>query len=98
LCVYHELFGANWALSASDCRQFYNGASLCTHQQLKTACGNSGNSITLITNSWIQDRIDDDNALFVNNNECNNFDGSSAVTNVKTGKYCCLEIPRVFST
>lgn len=92
LCVYHENFGTNWNLSASDCYTFYGGAHLCRHEEIRRACIAGG--FTPIANSWIADRIDDDDALFINSNDCSNFDGQDGVGAGKTGKYCCSEWPK----
>ena len=92
LCVYHENFGTNWNLSASDCYTFYNGAHLCRHEEIRRACISGG--FTPITSSWLADRAGDDSATWVNIADCNNFDGAQAVGNTLTGKYCCAEWPK----
>lgn len=92
LCVYHEAFTANWNLSASDCYDFYGGAHLCRHEEIRRACISGG--FTPITNSWLADRAGDDDATWVNLADCNNFDGTRAVGNSLAGKYCCSEWPK----
>ena len=93
LCVWHENFGTNWNLSASDCYNFYGGAHLCRYEELRRACI-AGNGFAPINNSWLADRSGDDNAIRTNSTDCNNFDGVSAVGTGLTGKYCCLEWPK----
>ncbi|MBZ5715653.1 hypothetical protein [Nannocystis pusilla] len=93
LCVYHENFGTNWNLSASDCYNFYGGAHLCRHEEIRRACI-AGNGFVPIIDSWLADRVDDDDAMFVNIADCNNFDGQTGVGNGMTGKYCCSEWPK----
>jgi hypothetical protein len=91
LCVYHEQFGTNWNTSSNHCHDFYAGAHLCSHEELRRACTYGSPAMTPIINSWIADRPADDQALFVNIADCNNFDGVGAVATGMSGKYCCQE-------
>ena len=93
LCVYHEDFGTNWNLSATDCFSFYGGAHLCRYEEIRRACINGGGFAPL-NNSWLGDRSGDDSAVRTNGTNCNNFDGVSGVATNLTGKYCCVEWPK----
>jgi len=92
LCVYHEEFGKNWNGSQSDCFTFYQGASMCTYAEVRTAC--AAGAFTPISGSWLADRAADDSAFFVNIADCNNFDGVGPVTTNRAGKYCCISYPK----
>jgi hypothetical protein len=90
LCVYHETFGTTWNNSASDCYNFYGGAHLCRHEEIRRACINGGLASPIV-GSWLADRAGDDNAIVTNIADCNNFDGVALHTTSETGKYCCSE-------
>ncbi len=93
LCIYAEDFNSNWNTKSSDCNQFYQGAKVCTHQQIRAACLGSGGTFAPIANKWLADRPADDTGLHTNGTDCNNFDGASAV-GTSFGVYCCIEMPK----
>ena len=80
----------NWNDAQDVCFTQHGGSRLCTHAQVFQAC-HSGN-IALKTQLWLADRVADNQALYVNGTNCDDFDGAgSALTNYKPGGYCCLE-------
>jgi hypothetical protein len=84
------------------------GGQLCTHQQMLRYCiSNLPNpnptnttvpTVPLVLNSWIGERAGDSLAIFININDCNDFDGAanSGTTGTVTGAYCCLEWMKYF--
>lgn len=94
LCVYHETFSATWNNATNDCYNFYSGAHLCSHEEVRRACIAGQGAFTPLTSSWLSTRGVDDQAMWVNIADCNNFDGYQAVGNTLTGKYCCSEWPK----
>ena len=94
LCVYHETFTAAWNLAVDDCYTFYDGAHLCSGEELMRACAGGVPAFAPIASSWLSDRLADNAALYVNAATCGDFDGSLSDTTALSGKYCCLEWPK----
>jgi len=87
--VVNDTFTSSWNSGQGWCNSLYNGAKVCTHQQLRQACNT--NNLTLVAGRWMGDRAGDDQALVTNGTDCNNFDGVQGVNTSAAGTYCCLE-------
>jgi len=87
LCVQRQTETTTWIVASDNCNA--TGARLCTYQQVRRFC-NAGNA--LVAESWLADRVADDDALYTNQTDCNNFDGvSAALGTTRAGRYCCIE-------
>jgi hypothetical protein len=91
ICIYAEAFNSNWNQKSNDCINFYQGAKICTIQQVRMACA-TGN-IAVLANRWLGDSVSDDNYFRTNGTDCNNFDGTAG-RGTSYGVYCCLEFPK----
>lgn len=91
LCIYRDNWSYSWNASADDCRSYYDGARLCTYEEIRRACmTNSG--FSPIVDTWLADRVGNDTALYVDQADCSNFDGTANSRNVTlAGHYCCKE-------
>jgi hypothetical protein len=90
LCIRRDDFATTWAGAMDRCTQTHSGGHLCTYGEMRRSCANGGLQPQI--NAWLGDRFLDDQALFVNIADCNNFDG--VVANVHANQpamYCCLE-------
>ena len=47
--------------------------------------------MTLVADSWLANRGADDQAMYVNLADCDNFDGYQGAGVLESGSYCCLE-------
>jgi hypothetical protein len=90
LCIYSESFNNNWNLKSNDCINFYQGAQMCTHQQVRRACALG---MPVLANKWLADLSSDDAHFRTNGTGCDNFDGTAG-RGSSYGVYCCLEFQR----
>jgi len=90
LCIYSESFNSSWNQKSNDCINYYQGAQMCTYQQVRRACAMG---MPVLANKWLADSSSDDNHFRTNGTSCDNFDGTAS-RGSSYGVYCCLELPR----
>ena len=96
-CVYEMTGTRNWTDSADRCYSNFNGAQLCTYQQIRAMAGNGGLTFDA-TERWLGDVTLDDQALYTNrqisgssDSDLSNFEGDGNMDDLKRG-FCCLRI------
>jgi hypothetical protein len=77
----------NWANTVNDCWAFYNGAHMCSMEELQRACGAG---FVVAANGWLSDVVADGIVLATNSATCGDFEGEVAKT-LTRNEYCCLE-------
>jgi hypothetical protein len=92
-----DVASSTWAAAENRCYG-REGASLCSHEQMRRACSHRGAVVSPLAGvGWLSSRTADDEAVIVNTTAsdvaaCDNFDGTSpALGTNQPAAYCCLE-------
>jgi hypothetical protein len=93
LCIYRDVFTADWSDADTSCMATYGG-KLCDLEQVHRACA-SGYSLT--TSTWLANRDAQFIALYVASTNCNGFENEelgedgTRFSPTMAAAYCCLE-------
>ena len=96
-CVYEMTTARNWPESAARCYGNFNGAQLCTYQQVRAMIEHGGMTFDG-TERWLGDVTLDDEAIYTNravtsaaDGDRDNFEGDGNMADNKRA-FCCLRI------
>ena len=97
MCVYEMTTARNWPDSAARCYGNFNGAELCSYQQVRAMVSHGGMTFDG-TERWLADVTLDDEALYTNravtstgDGDIDNFEGDGDMDDTKRA-FCCLRI------
>jgi hypothetical protein len=97
MCVYEMTTARNWPQSAARCYGNFNGAQLCTYQQVRAMIEHGGMTFDG-TERWLGDVTLDDEAIYTNravtsaaDGDRDNFEGDGNMDDNKRA-FCCLRI------